>query len=163
MRSLTAVTSCIRCMDYSIVPATITHVHQLSRVMREADKREGELIGFTPRWLLRAAFRESLYARTALIGTDIAGMWGLKAPILSDTGQPWLVTASIIETRRFAFIREAKREVAAMLAIKPRLEDYVIADYQGAVRLLEVLGFRLDTPEPYGRRGVLFRRFRIEA
>ena len=131
--------------------------------MREADAREGQLIGFKPQWLLRSAFRGSIYARTAFIGSEIAAMWGLRAAILSETGQPWLVTAPVIETLPVSFIREAKREVAALLALKPRLEDYVIADYRGAVRLLEVLGFELDEPVPYGRKGAMFRRFSIEA
>lgn len=129
--------------------------------MREADARESRSAGFDPRWALRSAFRGSIYARTAFIGDDIAAMWGMRSEILSDLGQPWLVTAPIIETMPVAFIREAKREVAAMLAIRPRLEEHVIADYRGAVRLLEVLGFRLDEPKPYGRRGVPFRRFSI--
>lgn len=150
-------------MDYSIVPATISHVHKLSRVMRKADAREVRSIGYDPRFALRMSFRSSLYARTAFIGEDIAAMWGVTGDILSNVGTPWLVTAPIIESKPLSFVREVKREVATMLTIKPRLENYVIADYRGAVWLLEKAGFYLDPPAPYGRHGILFRHFWIEA
>lgn len=149
--------------DYSIVPATIAHVHQLARVMREADAGEARGLGHDPRRLLRASFRSSLYSRTGFVGSSIAAMWGVSGDILSDTGMPWLVTAPIVETVPLTFLRLAKSELENMLYLKPRLENYVIADYRGAVRLLEVLGFRLDDAAPYGARGVMFRRFWIEA
>lgn len=131
--------------------------------MREADASEAKGLGYDPKRLLRSSFRSSLYARSAFIGPHIAAMWGLTGDILSETGMPWLVTAPIIEKLPVAFIREAKRELENMLFLKSRLENYVIADYRGAIRLLEVLGFHLDAPAPYGRRGVPFRRFWIEA
>jgi hypothetical protein len=131
--------------------------------MREPDASEAKGLGYDPRRLLRSSFRSSLYARSAFIGSHIAAMWGLTGDILSETGMPWLVTAPIIEKLPIAFIREAKNELENMLFLKPKLENYVIADYRGAIRLLEVLGFHLDPPAPYGRRGVPFRRFWIEA
>lgn len=148
-------------MGYSIVTATIAHVHALGRTMREADADEAKALGGIPRYLLRASFRSSLYARTAFIGKEIAAMWGVNGDILGDVGRPWLVTAPIIETKPIAFIREAKHELEAMLYLKPILENYVDARYHKAVRLLEVLGFHVDDPAPFGKRNALFRRFSV--
>lgn len=147
---------------YSIVPATIVHVHQLAKTMRVADAGEARGLGYDPHRLLRSSFRASLYSRTGFVGADIAAMWGVTGDILSDTGMPWLVTAPIVESVPVTFLRVAKSELENMLFLKPRLENYVIADYRGAVRLLEVLGFHLDPAAPYGRRGVPFRRFVLE-
>ena len=129
--------------------------------MREADAGEARGLGFDPRRLLRSSFRASIYSRTGFIGDDIAAMWGLTADILSETGMPWLVTAPIVEKFPVTFLRVAKQELRQFLAIKPRLENVVIADYRGAIRLLEVLGFHLDSPVPCGPRRMPFRRFWI--
>jgi hypothetical protein len=149
-------------VTYEIIPATIVHVHQLARVLREADAAEARALGQDPRKLLRASFRMSLYARTAFVEGKIAAMWGLTSDILSDTGCPWLLTSAAIESLPMIFAREARKEVAAMLSLRPRLENFVAADYGRACRFLEILGFTVDPPAPLGPRGALFRRAHIE-
>lgn len=113
--------------------------------------------------MLRASFRGSLMPpRAAAIDGEVAAMWGLGGDILSDTGEPWLMTAPPVERAPVSFLRVARAELAAMLAIKPRLENYVAADYRKAVRLLEKLGFALEAPQPIGPKRALFRKFWIE-
>ena len=149
-------------MDYSIVPATIVHVHKLAASIREADAQEARSMGGDPRRLLRASFRSSLYSRAVIIDGEVAAVGGLSGDVLSDEGRPWLVTGKAIErlTPR-QYLEEAHRQVGILLSIKPRLENYVAADYRKAVRLLEVLGFDLDSAAPFGRCGGLFRRFTL--
>ncbi len=108
-------------------------------------------------------FRHSLFAGTAFVDGEIAAMWGLCADMLSDCGEPWLVTTNAVEAIPVTFVREGRRQVARMLAVKPRLENMVAARYQRAVRFLEVLGFVVDPPRPFGPRQEVFRRFHIGA
>ena len=144
-----------------IVPADLAHVYALARAMRAADAAEATALGLDPVRALRASYRMSLFARTAFFDGAIAAMWGLNGDVLSDNGRPWLVTAAAIERLPVTFVREAKATVAAMLSLKGTLENYVAADYGRAVRFLEVIGFALDPPAPFGPHGALFRRFHL--
>jgi hypothetical protein len=120
-------------------------------------------VGKEPRAVVRASFKHSLLVpKAAFVGGEIAAMWGMGGDILSDAGEPWLLTAPPIERVKVAFLRVARTEVAAMLARRRRLENFVAADYRGAVRLLEGLGFAVDPPQPVGPKRALFRRFWIE-
>ena len=71
------------------------------------------------------------------------------------------MTTAVVERIPVTFVKQAKIIVADMLQQKPRLENYVLAAYRGACRLLEILGFTLDEPIPYGPNNVLFRRFHL--
>lgn len=147
-----------------IRPAAIGDVYALARRLRVGDRAEIEAVGKEPRRVLRMSFRASLMRpQVALVDGEIAAMWGLGGNILSDTGAPWLMTGIAAERVPVSFLRIARRELAAMLAIKPRLENFVAAEYGRAVRLLEVLGFSIEAAEPVGPKRAPFRRFWIEA
>jgi len=90
-------------------------------------------------------------------------MWGMGGDILSDIGEPWLMTSVAVERAPVRFLREARTEVAGMLAVRRRLENYVAADYGRAIRLLEALGFTIEPPQPVGPKLAQFRKFWIEA
>jgi hypothetical protein len=131
--------------------------------LRDGDRREIEALGKDPRKALRYSFRSSLYPpQVALVDGEIAALWGLCGDMLSDVADPWLVTGKAIERAPISFVKIARGWIAEALQIKPRLENYVHADYTEAVRLLKVLGFHLDEPAPLGPRRALFRRFWIE-
>ena len=74
-----------------------------------------------------------------------------------------MLTTPAIERVPMYFTHQAALERDAMLAIKPRLENYVAADYPKAVRLIEGLGFTIEAPQPVGPKHAPFRRFWIEA
>ena len=113
--------------------------------------------------MLRASFRSSLMPpKVALVDGEVAAMWGVGGDVLSETGEPWLLTGTACDRVPVSFLRIAKAELALMLAIKPHLENYVAADYPKAIRLLEGLGFVIDAPAPIGPKRALFRRFWIE-
>jgi hypothetical protein len=131
--------------------------------MRAGDRAEAAALGRDPRQALRLSFRASLTPpRVAEIDGEPAAMWGLGGMILSDVGAPWLVTTALVERVPVAFVKIARAELALMLALKPRLENVVMAKYTGACRLLEVLGFRLGPAEAVGRARTLFRAFTLE-
>ena len=144
--------------------AAIGDVYALAARLRPGDRAEIEAVRREPRRVLRASFRASLTPpKVAVVDGEIAAMWGLGGDLLSDHGAPWLMTGTVCDRVPVTFMKVARAELALMLAVKPRLENYVDATYAKAVRLLEALGFHIDAPEPVGPKRAPFRRFWIEA
>lgn len=152
---------------YVIVPCQIEHIYELARTMREADKREIENLGFGVKKALYRAFRNSVLCRTALRHGEVVAVWGLAVALrdnvspLSDLGVPWLHTSPLIEQIPVSFLKVAKRELAAMRHLRPKLESFVAGDYKEAVKFLKILGFAIDKAEPLGLNGSLYCRFHM--
>lgn len=158
-----AASSCISSDRYRIVPGHPGHIAALAARMRIGDSHELHALGMTAQEGARISLRESLYARTVFVDGEMAAMFGLGGSFISRDGQPWLLTTPAIERVPFAFARVGRQLVAEMLTHKPFLWNYVTAEYHAAVRLLEILGFTVDDPRPFGPAGVPFRRFWKEA
>lgn len=148
-----------------IVDAEIEHVYLLVDRLRPKDLKEIQRLGIKPKRALYRAFKNSLMCRSAFVDGQIAAMWGIGVALrpglspLSDLGTPWLHTSDAVERIPLFFVRRAKAEVAAMLAIKKRLESWVDADYAEAVKFIRMLGFVVETPAPIGADGAMFSRF----
>jgi hypothetical protein len=148
---------------YTILAAKPEHCDLLAVNLRAADRKEVQAAGLSSYRAVRRAFRSGILSRTAFVDGDIAAMWGLGGNLLSEIGHPWLLTTPAVERVPFSFAREAKRAVGEMLLYRSVLFDYVDANYEQAIRFLKILGFTLGEPEPFGRRGQLFRRFELRA
>lgn len=146
---------------YQIVPSTFAHVVALGDRLRTQDAEEIAAFGVTPRRALWKNIRNGSHCRTAFVDGDIAAMWGLAGVLLSDVGIPWLLTTPAVERVPRAFVYEARRELAEMRRLKPKLMNWVPASYKEACRLIEILGFTLDPPKPFGPHNVPFRMFHI--
>lgn len=145
----------------SIVPALPEHCDLLAANLRHGDRAEVQAAGLSRYRAVGHAFRNGVMCRTAFVDGDIAAMWGLGGGLLSATGTPWLLTTAAAERVPFAYVRIGRAQVAAMLALRPVLVNYVAANYDRAIRFLELLGFTLDDPAPFGDRDALFRRFEL--
>ncbi len=152
---------------YKIEPATREHVLAIGPLLREEDRAEIAGLGGNVRKALWRGFRNSIWCRVATVDGEIAAIWGLcvagRAGIgpLSGKAVPWLLTTDAIERVPVAFVRHARREVAAMRRLYPSLENHVAADYRRAVKFLRLIGFAVDPPEPVGIGGAAFCRFHI--
>lgn len=142
-----------------VVPSKISDVYRLCATMRERDRDEAVALGVVPKRAMRAQFRDAIQRKTYFVNGKLVAMSGLCGPLLANVGSPYLVTAKGIEKFPIAIVRHARAAVDQMLVLRQRLEGYVLADYTGAVRLLEVLGFTLDPPQPFGPTGAMFRKF----
>ena len=145
-----------------VVPSKIGDVYRLCATMRERDRDEAIAAGADPRVAMRAQFKAGILRKTYFVDGVLVAMSGLCGTLLADTGFPYLVTAKGIERFPISFVKEARRAVDHMLMLRSHLEGYVLADYTGAVRLLEILGFQLGEPEPVKPSGALFRKFSKE-
>lgn len=144
-----------------VVPATIAHAYALARCLRDDDRAEIEAAGEGARISLRRCFRSSVMCKTAFVDGEIACMWGLAGTMLSDVGHPFLLTAAPVERAPLALIRIGKDEVKKMLWHRAHLYDYVAARYTRAIGLLEMFGFTVHAPMPFGPKLVPFCKFEL--
>lgn len=139
--------------------SVVADVYALAANLRAGDRAEVESLGMDVRVGIRISFRNAIQRRTYLVDGEVAAMSGLCGSLLSDIGEPYLMTGPAVERVPVAFIKHAKAAVADMLRQRKRLEGYVAANYVKACRLLEVLGFTLGEPLPTGPSGALFRKY----
>lgn len=144
-----------------IAPSVESDCSLLAAKMRAADRAEVQAAGLSSIRAITRSFRGGMMCRTAFVDGEIAAMWGLGGTLVSDVGHPWLLTTAAVERLPLTFVRTARSEVAAMLALRRKLQNWVAADYAAAIRLLEVLGFTLHDPAPFGPKGKLFREFEM--
>jgi len=143
-----------------IVPTTPFHICELANTMREKDKQEMENYGVHPSEGLWYSYKNGLGNMTAIIDGEVAAIWGVGGSYLGDVGSPWLLTSSAIhKISPLRFARYYQKEVLKMLDIFERLENYVDSSYEGAVRLLSIVGFTIGESEKIGNG--LFSKFSL--
>jgi hypothetical protein len=142
---------------YSIVEATHAHAIDLRDRLRALDLRECVGQGLSHHRVVHRTLRRSLFAKSAIIDGRVMAMWGLGGSLIGDEGNPWFLTAPEVERFPVAVVREARYGVREMLAVKPHLWNYVLADYAQAVKFVGMLGFTIDPPVVVA--GDTFRRF----
>ncbi len=144
----------------TIVPTTAEHILHIRDNLREDDRREVEGLGLTARQALWRSFKRSVYTRTAIIDGEPVAAWGVAGSLLGLTGQPWLLTTEgVKKVSPLKFARIYQLELKEMLKIYPKMSNFVLSDYCEAVRLLEIVGFKLGESLPLGKHGVLFKKF----
>lgn len=145
---------------FEVVQSDMSHVRELSRDLRDEDRQEVEAMGIKPSHALFHSFKRSIMRRTALLDGKVIAMWGVAGTPLSLVGHPYLLTGNYFTNLSpLKFIRTYKLEVEYMKQLFPVLENYVDASYKGAIRVLELVGFKLDEPILVGPRNTPFRRF----
>jgi hypothetical protein len=146
-----------------IVPAEAAHCALLAANLRKDDADEVRAFGESRIRAVNRAFRSGFMCRTAFVGDEIAAMWGLGGNVLSNVGHPWLLTTPVCERVPVTFVKVGKAQLAAMLALRPVLYDYVAAKYTRAIGFLKLLGFTISDPAPFGRHQQLFCKFELRA
>lgn len=150
-------------MKVEIVAAEAWHVRELGGNLCPTDKREIEAYGFPTNKALWRSFKGSIMRRSALIDGKVAAVWGTGGVPMSGVGQPWLhISDAANEVSPLRFARIYQDEVYQMLAVFPRLVNFVDSTYDRALRLLDIIGFRIYPPEPLGNHGALFCKFEME-
>ncbi len=145
-----------------IVPTTAAHIRELQRTLRDADRKEIEIYGFSSAKGLWRSYKEGLMNKTALFDGKVAAIWGCAGTYMGTTGQPWLLTSYEIEKiSPLLFARLYQKEVYKMLELFPHLVNFVAADYEKAVRLLSIIGFKIGEIEKVGQG--MYRKFEMRA
>lgn len=141
-----------------IVPTEACHLQELKQNLRDADKKEIESFGISYGKALWRSYTRSLITRCALFDGKVAAVWGCSGVYMGEAGTPWLLTSEEVKKiSPLRFARIYQEEVYDMLDLFPYLANYVDSRYTEAVRLLQIVGFKVGEPEEM-RNGV-FRKF----
>lgn len=151
-------------MKIQIVETTAEHIRELGRNLRPEDRKEVESYGFPTNKALWRSFKNSIMRRTALVDGEVAACWGVGGVPMGGEGAPWLITSAVVEkVSPLRFTRIYQNEVLKMLQVFPILVNYCDAGYAKAMRLLDIIGFRIGEPEPLGPNNALFCKFEMRA
>ena len=132
-------------MKIEIVPSELRHVRELALSIREKDQDEARALGLAPHRGLHFAYTHATLRRTCLVDGSVAAMWGVCGTPLGIAGQPYLITGTVVnQISPVKFARIYIKEVESMRNLFPVLENYVHADYIGAVKMLQLAGFELS-------------------
>lgn len=135
-----------------IVPTTEEHMHILAQTMRDEDRREVELYGWTPAQATQESLNGAIYSTTALVNGKPAACWGLGYTDDPMVGKPYLLTNyESLNVSSIRFAKIYKSEVAKMLKMFPILENYCDSCHHSALRLLRICGFTIGKPEQFGQ------------
>lgn len=138
------------------------HIRELAGSLRQEDQQEIEVTGFLPNKVLWRSYKSSILRRTALIDGGVAAVWGVAGTPLGDEGEPWLMTSPLVErVSPLKFARIYQEQVYKMLEIFPYLVNYVDSRYTKAMRLLDIIGFHIHSPTPFGPNRSLFCKFEM--
>lgn len=150
-------------MKIEIVETTSAHIRELGKNLRPGDREEIEAYGFPTNHALWRTFKGGIMRKTAFVNRELAACWGCGGVPMGGEGRPWLLTTPVVHNiSPLRFVRIYQDQVFRMLEIFPKLVNYCDARYDEAMRLLEIIGFKIGEPEPFGTKGLLFRRFELE-
>jgi len=145
----------------SIIPTTTEHVQHILNTLRDEDRYEIEAAGVDPQYALYKTFECCLYSKTALVDGTPAAFWGVAGIALSDVGTPFLLTGNQVKkVSSVRFARIYKNEINEMKQLFPCLENYVDANYIGAVKMLRIAGFSLEEPIKVGK--AFYQKFSLK-
>lgn len=139
-------------MNISIERTTPDHVIAIRDNLREADAAEPLCYGISVRKALWRSYKSSVWSRTGLVDGLIGAIWGVCGTAIGQTGTPWLMTSKVVDivpTR--IFLGVCAGQLKEMLQHYPHLENYVDNRYTKAKRLLDIMGFTLHAPAPWGK------------
>lgn len=149
--------------EVTIIDSLPEHVAVLKSNLRAEDANEILRFGVSIQHALWRGYRQSVYRKTALIDGVPVAMWGCCGIMLGNKSQVWLLTTvDVHKISPLRFVRIYQDEVYKMLKLFPMLENYALAEYDAAIRLLDICGFSMDKPEPMGTHGAMHRKFWIE-
>ena len=143
--------------------ATQEDAAELGRLMRPEDRREVLAMGFTPEFAASHAVRASLAAYAGRVDGELVGVFGVSlVGLMSSTGVPWLLCTPAVDEWPTGSGLESARFHRVLKQRFKRLENFVHAENEPAIRWLRWLGYNIDEPRPFGPYGALFCRFWME-
>lgn len=120
------------------------HLREMAEAMSVDSAEIAYKLGFTPLKALWQSYRGSIICKTAHINGKIAAIWGLSGSVFSDTARPWLIMTPETKEHPMRVAFRYRKELENMLKMFPILEDYVPADNEASIRLLEIMGFKVS-------------------
>lgn len=150
-------------VEVKIIPTTVEHIRMLAATLREDDRRECERLGVTPFKGIWRSYRNAQVCKSGFIGDRIVAIWGISGGFLCFTGNPWVMTSTVVDEYPFVFAMIYRRETREMLKKYRILESWVDAGYAKSLEMMRIIGFKEKERQPMGKHGELFVRLEMTA
>tara|TARA_Y100000034_G_scaffold89640_1_gene107898 strand:+ start:446 stop:907 length:462 start_codon:yes stop_codon:yes gene_type:complete len=152
-------------MIYDICPTTDEHIEELAVTMAQPDVDEAWAAGHKrPHEALEYSRKVSRDTTTGLANGEVACIFGVgSSSILTGLGSPWMLTSPILEAHGKVFLRGCRMWMGDQKQKWLKLDNFVDARNERAVKWLRWMGFDLDEPAPYGPDGMDFHKFYWES
>lgn len=126
-----------------VEPATHDHARKMAPNMRAPDVLEVQAIGLSPLDALTHSLNNSFVAEAAVIGDEVAAMWGACAEaFLGRTAHVWMLGTEHVPRNAKALLHGSRSFVANMHRHYPVLECLVDVRYYQAMAWVRWLGFQ---------------------
>lgn len=120
------------------------HLRELADSMHGLTAELPIRLGLTPKKALWMSYRKSLGCKTAFINGKIAAVWGISGVLFGEIGRPWLIMAPAADEYPFKVAFIYRQELKKMQELFPVLEDFVEESNEQAIRLMKLMGFKLE-------------------
>lgn len=123
--------------------ATREHAERMAPIMRREDSTEVQALGLSPLDALTHSLDNSFIAEAAVIGEDVAAVWGACAEALAGRkAYVWMLGTDHVPRHAKALLRGSRSFVAHIHRFYPLLECLVDVRYYQAMSWARWLGFR---------------------
>jgi hypothetical protein len=145
-------------------PATVEDAIILGQALRGADRAEVvAATGLDPADVVIWSVERSEECWAVWFDGELGciyGASGLSESILEGSrADAWCLTTPVIEEHARAFWEACYAWIPELLQRWDVIENWIDTRHVKAIRWAEKLGFRLETPKPFGPEGVLFQHF----
>lgn len=138
---------------FEVVEAKEHQVGQIVRKLRLGHTAALARLGYDRREThrqLSMLYRQSSFRRAWIVDGKLAALGGVTGMLLSDTGFIWLALSDEVLKFRVAMIKEARKQIAEMMATRRELATTIIGSDDVALRFVRFLGFHGDHKIPVG-------------
>lgn len=130
--------------NITIEHTTPLHLREMSQAMSEDSAEVARHMGTTPLRALWASYRKSLYCKSFFINGKIAAITGLSGSVFGNTAHPWLILTPECKEYPLRVAFAYRKELNEMSRMFDILEEFVPADNDTSIRMLQLMGFHVD-------------------
>jgi len=127
----------------TIEETTAAHIRDMVSVMHEQTAETAYKMGFSPHRLLWRSWKASIIAKSVFIDGKIGAIFGISGTLYGEVGMPWLILSDEVNDYPFRVAFAYRRELEKFQQMFPILEDYVSQDDTKAIRMLELMKFKI--------------------
>ena len=114
----------------------------------------------TPHDALSESIKASEESYMIIINGEPVGVFGVVSPgMMNIAGVPWMLGTEGVVQHVTVFIRRTSEVIDRMLVKYGQLYNYVDTKNKKSIRMLRLIGFKIEDPEPYGMMGHSFHKF----
>ncbi len=127
-----------------IIDTIPEHLREMAGKMHSNIAETALKLGMPAHKALWRSYKQSLICKTAFIDGEIAAIFGIGGNIMCEIGLPWLVLSPASDNHPFRIAFRYRKELENMQKMFPVLQDYVDETNEKAIRMLELMGFKVS-------------------